>query len=144
MSVDRKSLKLGSLPEHMRAQCARILPRLQLIPEFQPWIDVALERISLNAYTRPTTQAALTLWHCFALGAPLCVLLDLLGHSNRQISDSSPEALVRIFIEGVLLLEAKRELPHGEILRLEDLFGGTHQGFAKVRPRVSQRTEKFA
>ncbi|KAF7975961.1 hypothetical protein HWV62_8092 [Athelia sp. TMB] len=54
-----------------------------------------------------------------------------MGHSNRQISESSPEALVRIFVEGVLLLEAKKELPPGEILRPEDLFGGTHQGFAK-------------
>lgn len=141
MATTYQSLK-ASPPEHLRAKCAQVLPRLQLIPEFEPWLDFSLEHyLPINAHNRPTTHAVLTLWHCFALGAPLCVLLDLLGNSNRQATNSEPEALVQIFIDGILLLEAQGRLPHGEVLRLEDLFGGTHQGFAKVRSRffVKQR-----
>lgn len=137
----RLSLK-ASPPDHLRAKCALMLPRLQLIPEFEPWLDVALEHyLSTNAQTRPTTQAALILWHCFALGAPLCVLLDMLGNANRHRDtvDAEPEALVQTFINGVLSLEAQGRLSHGEILHSEDIFSGTYQGFAKVCPyRCSQ------
>ncbi|KZP27947.1 hypothetical protein FIBSPDRAFT_1039924 [Athelia psychrophila] len=136
----RRSLK-ASPPDHLRAKCARMLPRLQLIPEFEPWLDVALEHyLSTNAQNRPTTQAALTLWHCFALGAPLCVLLDMLGNANRHrdAANTEPEALVQTFIDGVLILEAQGRLSPGEILRLEDLFGGTYQGFAKLLGTVER------
>lgn len=129
-------------PEPLRVQCIRMLPRLQLIPEFKPWIGISLQSISLRSKHKATPYT--TLWHCFALGAPLCVLLELLGtssswrtHVSSERSTSrdalEQEKLVKIFIDRVQLLELQGRLPYGEVFRVEDLFDGTHQGFAKVR-----------
>lgn len=129
-----------SSPDHLRVQCTRVRARLQLIPEFESWLDIALERYmlrnnnkSLTFRSTPDTTSQ-TLWHCFALGAPLCVLLDLLGATaDRHIIKSLLlEELVENFVDRIQLLELQGRLPYGEVLRAEDLFGGTHQGFAKV------------
>ena len=129
-----------SPPAYLRVHCARVLPRLQLIPELKSWLQIALETSLLSEHRKITPY--ITLWNCFALGAPLCVLLDLLGapsshahedldHDNGKLSE--PERLVKTFIDGVRLLEIQGRLSFGEVFRGEDLFNGTHQGFAKVR-----------
>jgi hypothetical protein len=140
----------ASPPDRLRVQCARVLPRLQLIPEFKPWLQISLETTPLLRKNKITPYS--TLWHCFALGAPLCVLLDLLGtpsspHLREEVDhDSMEESLQRekilkSFIDRVQLLEVQGRLPYGEIFRVEDLFHGTHQGFAKVRNRCLECEE---
>ena len=130
-----------SPPDHLRVQCARVLPRLQLIPEFKPWLQISLETTSLSGKNNVTVYN--TLWYCFALGAPLCVLLDLLGTpSSSQVREEvnhddmetlQQEKLLKSFVDRVHLLEVQGRLPYGEVFGVEDLFHGTHQGFAKVR-----------
>jgi hypothetical protein len=71
------------------------------------------------------------------------VLLDLLGSPASanvyedldldNIQTLEQERMVKSFISRVRLLETQGKLPYGEVLREEDLFKGTHQGFAKVR-----------
>lgn len=130
-----------SPPDHLRVQCARILPRLQLIPEFGRWLQISSQTTSL--LRKGKHSAYDTLWHCFYLGAPLCVLLDLLGSPSSanvyddldldNIHNLEHERMMKIFISRVRLLETQGKLPYGEVLRVEDLFKGTHRGFAKVR-----------
>jgi len=131
-----------SPPDHLLVQCALILPRLQLIPEFRLWLQISSQTTSLLKTSKHS--AYYTLWHCFYLGAPLCVLLDLLGspssanvYEDLDLSDNiqtlEQERMMKSFISRVRLLETQGKLPYGEVLREEDLFKGTHQGFAKVR-----------
>jgi len=139
----------ASPPDHLRVQCARILPRLQLIPEFKTWLQISSETTSLLSKNKTTSYN--TLWHCFSLGAPLCVLLDLLGtpsvhvHEDMDRENIQPleqEKLMKSFINRVKILEAQGRLPYGEVLRAEDLFQGGHQGFAKVRHRDLNHKEE--
>ncbi|KIM89875.1 hypothetical protein PILCRDRAFT_812658 [Piloderma croceum F 1598] len=134
-----------SPPDHLRVQCVRVLPRLQLIPEFRRWLPISSQTTSLLRKSQHTAYN--TLWHCFYLGAPLCVLLDLLGSpssanvyedldlDNIQIEQ---ERMMKSFISRVRLMETQGKLPYGEVLREEDLFKGTHQGFAKVLRTVDR------
>lgn len=132
-----------SPPDHLHVKCAQLLPRLRLIPEFKPWLDLCLESGHIRYRSKVTPHAIL--WHCFSLGAPLCVLLDLLGTpssgklyssaygSDHDISTSTEqEKMLRSFIDRVQLLEVQGRVPYGEIFRVEDLVGGTHPGFGKV------------
>src|ERR1700729_491152 len=124
----------ASPPDHLLVQCARVHPRLQLIPEFRPWLQISLKTSSLLSKHKITPYT--TLWYCFALGASLCVLLDLLGtpslshaHEDSNCDNMKlleQERLVKIFIDRVRLLEVQGRLPHGEVFRVEDLFNGTH------------------
>jgi len=132
-----------SPPDHLRAQCVRILSRLQLIPEFTLWLQLVSSQTTSLLSRKSKHHAYNTLWHCFCLGAPLCVLLDLLGSPSSpnvyedldldNIQTLEQERMIKSFISRVRLLETQGKLPYGEVLRVEDLSNGTHQGFAKVR-----------
>ncbi|KAJ7731934.1 TKL/TKL-ccin protein kinase [Mycena maculata] len=128
---------------HLRRESARILPRLRLIIEFRPWLEYA------KRTKHPTSSFAL-LWETFALGASLATLLDLLGSPpprDLQIdADKSDlglglphrEKYFTNFIQRIQLLELQNKLPFGEVLRVQDLFGGTNSGFAKVLKTVER------
>jgi len=122
----------GTPPDRLEVECARILPRLALIPEFRPWIQAA---------QGGDTDFRL-LWNCFSLGAPLCTLLELIGtppdpalgvsvldHDNESCD---PVQFVSSFIRRVRLLEIQGRIPYGEVFHPQDLFNGTFSGFTKV------------
>lgn len=123
--------------DQLRLDCVKILPRLRLIIEFRPWLE--------HARVFPETPFTLV-WNCFAFGASLCTLLDLLGSSlaghsyidvdkfDLQVGGAfvNRERAFSQFIQRVQLLEVQGRLRYGEVLRTDDLFGGTSAGFAKV------------
>ncbi|KAJ7085379.1 TKL/TKL-ccin protein kinase [Mycena belliarum] len=126
--------------DHLRRDSARILPRLRLIIEFRPW----LEHTKL---TKRTSSAFALLWETFALGAPLATLLNLLGSPPPRDLNPDTAADLRLphrekyftnFIQRVQLLELQQKIPFGEVLRVQDLFGGTNSGFAKVLKTVER------
>jgi len=112
---------------------------------------MALETPSLLRQNQKISPFS-TLWHCFALGAPLCVLLDLLGTPSLHTQEGwergdnqllEQEQLMKSFIDGIQLLEIQGKLPYGEVCRVEDLFQGTHQGFSKVRENCVEKRKKI-
>ncbi|KAJ7468748.1 TKL/TKL-ccin protein kinase [Mycena latifolia] len=129
--------------DHLRRESARILPRLSLIIEFRPWLEYTKQ-------TKRTTSAFHLLWETFALGASLATLLNLLGsppprdlHIDADKLDLGlglphREKYFTNFIQRVQLLEIQRAIPYGEGLRVQDLFGGTNSGFAKVLKTVER------
>ncbi|KAJ7145696.1 TKL/TKL-ccin protein kinase [Mycena epipterygia] len=129
--------------DHLRRECARILPRLELIYEFRPWI-------SLTQHAKRATSPFILLWETFALGASLATLLNLLGSPPpRDLNIDADkydtglglphrEKYFTNFIQRVQLLELQQKIPFGEVLRVQDLFGGTNSGFAKVLKTVER------
>ncbi|KAJ7191639.1 TKL/TKL-ccin protein kinase [Mycena pura] len=132
--------------DHLRREAARILPRLALIIEFRSFLDLVTHT------TRAPSPLAL-LWETCALGAPLCTLLNLLGsppprdlHDVRIDPDKPDlglglphrEWFFSAFIQRTQLLEVQGRIPYGEVLRVQDLFGGTNAGFAKVLKTVER------
>ncbi|KAJ6542835.1 TKL/TKL-ccin protein kinase [Mycena capillaripes] len=127
----------------LRREARRILARLDLIIEFRPW----LEHIK---HTKRTTSSFTLLWETFALGVSLATLLNLLSApSPRDLTldaDKSDfglglphrEKYFTNFIQRVQLLELQQKIPFGEVLRVQDLFGGTNSGFAKVLKTVER------
>lgn len=109
--------------DHLRRECARILPRLELIYEFRPWI-------SLTQHAKRTTSPFTLLWETFALGASLATLLNLLGSPPpRDLSIDADkydtalglphrEKYFTNFIQRVQLLELQQKIPFGEVLRV--------------------------
>ncbi|KAJ7255043.1 TKL/TKL-ccin protein kinase [Mycena haematopus] len=130
-------------PDILRREARRIGARLDLIIEFRPWLEY-IKR------TKHTTSPFTLLWETFALGAPLGTLLNLLGSpSPRDLTLDSDkpdlglglphrEKYFTNFIQRVQLLELQQRLPFGEVLRVQDLFGGTSSGFAKVLKTVGR------
>ncbi|KAK6977031.1 putative TKL/TKL-ccin protein kinase [Favolaschia claudopus] len=133
--------------DSLRREARRILARLDLIIEFHPWLN----------YIRRTKHPASTFvlcWETFALGVPLGTLLDLLGSPSPgepirdfTIDTDKPdlglglphrEKYFTTFIQRVQLLEVQQKIPYGEVLRVQDLFGGTTSGFAKVLKTVGR------
>ncbi|KAJ7688619.1 kinase-like domain-containing protein [Mycena rosella] len=129
--------------DQLRRDSSRILPRLSLIIEFRPWLEY-------TKHTKPTASSFALLWETFALGASLATLLNLLGsppprdlHIDADKSDlglglPQREKYFTNFIQRVQLLEIQNRIPYGEILRVQDLFGGTNSGFAKVLKTVER------
>lgn len=134
-------------PDQLRLESSRVLARLRLIIEFKPW----LEYTRLYHHTKREAPVKL-LWDCFAFGAPLCTLLNLLGsptpaHLNVKLDEfdfdlplDHRELFVTSFIERVQMLEAQRRLPFGEVLRPGDLFDGTNAGFLKVSSNIQRNS----
>ncbi|KAJ7619635.1 TKL/TKL-ccin protein kinase [Roridomyces roridus] len=129
----------------LRRESARILPRLRLIIEFRPWLDY------IKHTKRNTTSPFALLWETFALGVSLATLLNLLGSppprdlppiDNEKIDLGlglpHREKYFSNFIQRVQLLELQQKIPFGEVLRVQDLFGGTNSGFAKVLKTVDR------
>ncbi|KAJ7157940.1 TKL/TKL-ccin protein kinase [Mycena crocata] len=129
--------------DHLRREAARIAPRLELILEFRPWLDF-IKR------TKHTTSPFNLLWETFALGVSLSTLLNLLGsppprdlHIDADKSDFGlglphREKYFTNFIQRVQLLELQGKVIFGEVLRVQDLFGGTNSGFTKVLKTVER------
>ncbi|KAJ6501810.1 TKL/TKL-ccin protein kinase [Mycena vulgaris] len=129
--------------DQLRRDSARILPRLNLIIEFRPWLEHA-------KYSKRTTSTVALLWETFALGASLATLLNLLGSppprdlhidpdkSDLELGLPHREKYFTNFIQRVQLLELQQKIPYGEVLRVQDLFGGTNSGFAKVLKTVER------
>ncbi|KDQ54702.1 hypothetical protein JAAARDRAFT_401926 [Jaapia argillacea MUCL 33604] len=125
----------------VRVQSIRILLRLRAIPETKPWF---------SSFPVHHHLYHLALWEAFSLGAPLCILLELLGapsfnnfngiEGSYGIDPDSDhrEKLLVDFIQRVRLLEIQGRLPYGEAFRAEDLLDRTISGFMKVL-RVVER-----
>ncbi|KAJ6476375.1 TKL/TKL-ccin protein kinase [Mycena sanguinolenta] len=127
----------------LRREARRILARLEHIIEFRPWLEY-IKR------TKHTTSPFTLLWETFALGVSLGTLLNLLGSPSPRdltIDSDKPDLGLGLphrekyftnFIQRVQLLELQQRLPFGEVLRVQDLFGGTSSGFAKVLKTVGR------
>ncbi|KAK0462909.1 TKL/TKL-ccin protein kinase [Desarmillaria tabescens] len=117
--------------EQLRLDSFRILSRLLLIVEFKPWF-------CRETWCSEPDQAYRILWECFSLGAPLCTLLNLLSPPYHgvafefELSMDERVAFFEKFIERVRLLEIQGLLPYGEVLRVDDMFGRSNPGFARV------------
>ncbi|KAJ7715264.1 TKL/TKL-ccin protein kinase [Mycena metata] len=137
----------------LRREAWRILARLDLIIEFRPWLD----HIKHTKHTVVANSPFVLLWETFALGASLATLLNLLGSAPpRDLTIDAAfsaekdlktefglglphrEKYFTNFIQRVQLLELQQQIPFGEVLRVQDLFGGTNSGFAKVLKTVSR------
>lgn len=139
------SAKRVPLPHSLRVQCARLLPRLRLIPEFEAWLGVDESQTCLK-YLPWTTYSAHgdvhLLYDCLSRGEPLCTLLELLGFKGAGLvePDSVPatsvdehtKRSVAEFVQGVRTLELSGKIPYGETFRINDLMEGTYAGFSKV------------
>ena len=137
---------LGVPPTQLRLESLKVLSRLRRILEFKHWLDYT------QAYCHRREEPPYKLlFDCFALGAPLSVLLDLLGspspsHLNVDVdtfdfvavSLAEREKFFSSCLHRIQLLEVQGRLAFGEVLRLDDLFGGTSSGFLKVR-NISSR-----
>ncbi|KAG5651731.1 hypothetical protein H0H81_007669 [Sphagnurus paluster] len=126
-------------PDHLRLQSFQILSRLELIHEFRPWLEHTHYHVSRKRNT-PLDR----LWDCFAFGAPLSTLLNLLGSpSPSQLIDrvenfdfeigiEGRHAYFRSFIQRVQMLEAQGRIPYGEVLRSDDFLSDSNMAFAKI------------
>lgn len=131
-------------PDHLRLQSFQILSRLELIPQFRPWLDFT----QYHVYRKHHTPLEL-LWDCFSFGAPLGTILTLLGspapnHLAQHVEDfdfgigiEEREIYLMSLIQRVQLLEMQGRLPYGEVLRCEDFLSGSSSAFAKVRLRIA-------
>ncbi|KAK0213720.1 TKL/TKL-ccin protein kinase [Armillaria fumosa] len=121
--------------EQLRVDSFRVLSRLLLVVEFKPWLD-------REPRCSEPGQAYRILWECFLLGAPLWTLLNLLSPPYHcvafkfELSMDERVAFFTQFIERVRLLEIQGLLPYGEVLRVDDMFGGSNTGFARVLKTV--------
>lgn len=121
--------------EQLRLDSFRVLSRLSLIVEFKPWFD-------REPWCHEPGQAYRILWECFFLGAPLWTLLNLLSPPYHRVafefelSVDERVAFFTQFIERVRLLEIQGLLSYGEVLRVDDMFGGSNTGFARVLKTV--------
>ncbi|KAF5382664.1 hypothetical protein D9615_002721 [Tricholomella constricta] len=126
-------------PDHLRLQSFQILSRLELIQEFRLWLDYT----RYHVFRKRHTPLEL-LWDCFAFGAPLGTLLNLLGSPSPShivqhlenfdfgIGVEEREVYFASFIQRVQLLEVQGRLPYGEVLRCEDFLSASSSAFAKV------------
>lgn len=118
--------------ELLRLDSFRILSRLLLVVEFQPWFG-------REARCGEPDQAYRILWECFSLGAPLWTLLNLLSPPYHRVAFEfglpmdERVAFFTQFIERVRFLEIQGLLPYGEVLRVDDMFARSNTGFARVR-----------
>jgi len=128
--------------EQLCLESTKILAKLDLILEFRPWLNWTRYLLHRKFKEEPPFRV---LFDCFALGASLGVLLDLLGSPapshlsvnldkfDFHLDPAEREKYFASFIHRVNLLEVQGKLRYGEVLRVEDLFGGTSSGFMKVR-----------
>ncbi|KAF8889130.1 kinase-like domain-containing protein [Infundibulicybe gibba] len=131
--------------DHLRFQSLRTYSRLRLIIEFRPWLDGT----ALHLH-RPSTAPLPILWHCFSYGVSLIALLNLLGspfpgettisieNFDFNIPIDAREAYFDRFLQQIQFLETQGHLPYGEVLRIDDLFGGTNSGFMRVLRTVER------
>ncbi|KAF9022811.1 kinase-like protein [Hymenopellis radicata] len=122
--------------DQLRLDSFRVLSRLRIITELRPWV---------GRYANSKPDASFrVLWECFSLGAPLCTLLNMLAPPYLDVDVDFDLPLDRRlslftnFIERVRLLEMQNRLAYGEVLRVDDLFGATNSGFAKVLKTVQR------
>ena len=127
--------------DQLRLESFRVLSRLLLITELRPWLG------SSSSAGTPGS-AFQTLWTCLTLGAPLCALLNMLAppYIDVDVDYDLPldgrMTFFTNFIERVKLLEMQGRLTYGEVLRVEDMYGETCTGFAKVSRRRLIRRDK--
>ncbi|KAF9265052.1 hypothetical protein L218DRAFT_924853 [Marasmius fiardii PR-910] len=144
MSVQLRILGVPSA--QLRLESLKVYSRLRRILEFKHWLEYT------QAYChRKEEPPYKLLFDCFALGASLGILLDLLGspapnHLNVDVetfdfigvSLAEREKFFSSFLHRIQLLEVQGKLPFGEVLRPEDFFGGSSSGFMKVLKTVSR------
>ncbi|KAF5317899.1 hypothetical protein D9758_017808 [Tetrapyrgos nigripes] len=130
--------------EHLCLESTKFLAKLQLIAEFKHWLDHTRDCLHRN---EPSFKI---LFDCFAVGASLGVLLDLPGSpapshlsvdvetSDFQLGMPDREKFFANFTQRVHFLEIQGKPRYGEVLRIEDLFGGTSSGFMKVLKTVQR------
>ncbi len=117
--------------ELLRLDSFRTLSRLLLVVEFKPWFgrEGTLQR------ARPGVSHTVGVF--LAWGA-IMDALDLLSPPYHHIafefelSMDERVAFFTKFIERVRLLEIQGLLPYGEVLRVDDMFGRSNAGFARV------------
>ncbi|THV01710.1 hypothetical protein K435DRAFT_775967 [Dendrothele bispora CBS 962.96] len=139
--MNNRVLRVPRAPtEQLCIESTKILAKLELIVEFRPWLNWTRYLLHRKYKDEPPLKV---LFDCFALGASLGVLLDLLGspapsHLSVDLDKfdfhlelSDREKFFSSFIQRVGFLEMQGKLRYGEVLRVEDLFGGTSSGFMK-------------
>ncbi|KAF5333809.1 hypothetical protein D9758_015235 [Tetrapyrgos nigripes] len=134
----------GAPTEHLCLENTKILTKLQLIAEFKHWLDHTRDCLHRNE------APFKILFDCFAVGASLGVLLDLPGSPapshlsvdvetfDFQLGMPDREKLFANFIQRVYFLEIQGKPRYGEVLRIEDLFGGTNSRFMKALKTVQR------
>lgn len=132
------------LPRALREISAQLFPRLKLIPELRCWLPSAPE---IDDYlwkpSSPNTSQTSVLWHTLVQGAPLIIILDLLGSKTggssliKKDDDINGQAisvaLISEFLRRVEMLEVQGHLSYGEIFKLNEFLDGSCGGFMKVR-----------
>ncbi|KAL0952854.1 hypothetical protein HGRIS_007077 [Hohenbuehelia grisea] len=140
--------------DKLRLDAFRIFARLEHIPELQSWITLiktaatAQSRAHNLSYTHEARYYRL-MWDCVALGAPLCVLLDLLGSPSSAnglyfdpdepgAQPGDREKMFGHFIQRVHVLEIQGRMAYGEVLRVDDFVRGSASGFGKILGTVER------
>ncbi|KAF9525854.1 hypothetical protein CPB83DRAFT_858745 [Crepidotus variabilis] len=131
--------------DSLRLESFKTLSRLQLIFEFQPWLQYSIE------YTRRRVNSPyFQLWDCLCFGAPLNTLLELVGSPTpRQLSVTADEFDFNLsadergryfssFIRRVQALENQGRLPFGEVLKVNDFMDGQSAGFSRILRTVNR------
>lgn len=138
-------------PDSLRRQSFQILSRLERIEQFRPWLELTRYHVRRRRYT-PLNL----LWDCFAYGAPLGTLLNLLGSPapshlvenveefDFELPPELREKYFESFIQRMEMLEGQGRLPYGEVLRPEEFLSSSANCFAKVRPDLVQRATREA
>ncbi|KIY70147.1 kinase-like protein [Cylindrobasidium torrendii FP15055 ss-10] len=115
----------------LRLNSYRIINQLALIEELAPWTDTAT--ITVNGAYR-------ALWTILAKGAPLCALLNMLGppYVDSEDGNTPGRDFVQIFVDRLRDYEDRKVVGMGELVQVDDIFGGTAAGYARMLKAVER------
>lgn len=126
--------------DNLYLETFKTLSRLQLVVQFRPWLEYTRDYVFRRA-----DSPYFLFWDCILFGAPLNTLLELLGsHTPRHLVVTPDEFDFTLsaeertpffvsFIQRVQALESHRDIPFGEVLKLEDFTGSQNASFLRVR-----------
>ncbi|PAV15950.1 TKL TKL-ccin kinase [Pyrrhoderma noxium] len=143
-------------PHALRELSVYILPRLRLIPELRCWLPQSPTFQSAFSYPYSSAlhvydevdssdleEPTKVLYNSLVQGAPLLILLDLLGsrtggssllyaEDEEQGGDKLSLVLIAEFVRRIEILEAQGVLGYGESFKVAEFLSGECSGFIKV------------
>lgn len=125
------------LPAPLKELSVKLLSRLRLIPELRRWFSEPAS--GPNAPNSNPGDCVQALWNCFVQGAPLLILLDMLGPRagdpilprGDSLSPNQDTAIIE-FLRRLRILEIQGVVSYGESFKTEELVDGSCHGFMKV------------
>ena len=132
------------LPDDLKKLCAKILPRLRLIPELFHWFDVfGLQETGSGEQEYHNQLPVKDLWRCLVRGKPIQILLEMLSSTGASdwmqgtdaedfFDDDSQREYISIIITTINALETQRVLSYGETFRADRFLQGNASEFIKV------------